>query len=212
MVCSLEYFKLYTKQKLSISDIPELPDKVFNISAGLTKFTIHNAQFSQEINLRQPTIVCSFILANSEHKRTKIGYFIHLFPKTQLSIIFSVNIFSSLKLDIVVIIGTIINSIKDVILVISQINVMHPFWIYLKKWQCGLVHYLKILCDDIFHYFWQKLVMAHGLDFINATQHSQIEFWIQRVVWHSLFICPTMYFISISSIVLYTISSGTKNP
>ena len=81
MVCSLEYFKLYTKQKLSISDIPELPDKVFNISAGLTKFTIHNAQFSQEINLRQPTIVCSFILANSEHKRTKIGYFIHLFPK-----------------------------------------------------------------------------------------------------------------------------------
>ena len=90
MVCSLEYFKLYTKQKLSISDIPELPDKVFNISAGLTKFTIHNAQFSQEINLRQPTIVCSFILANSEHKRTKIGYFIHLFPKTQLSIIFLV--------------------------------------------------------------------------------------------------------------------------
>ena len=50
---------LYTKQKLSTSDIPELPHKVFNISAGLTKFTIFNAQFSQEINLRQPTIVCS---------------------------------------------------------------------------------------------------------------------------------------------------------
>ena len=77
---------MYTKQKLSISDIPELPDKVFNISAGLTKFTIHNAQFSQEINLRQPTIVCSSILANSEHKRAKIGYFIHLFPKAQLFI------------------------------------------------------------------------------------------------------------------------------
>ena len=41
------------------SDIPELPHKVFNISAGLTIFTIFNAQFSQEINLRQPTIVCS---------------------------------------------------------------------------------------------------------------------------------------------------------
>ena len=69
---ALEYFELYKKEKLSISDIPELPDKVFNISAGLTKFTILNAQFSQEIDSRQPTIVCSFILANSEHKRTKI--------------------------------------------------------------------------------------------------------------------------------------------
>ena len=33
----------------------------------------------------------------------------------------------------------------------------------------GLVHYLEILCDDIFYYSWQKPVMAGGLSFINIS-------------------------------------------
>ena len=150
---ALEYFKLYTKQKLSISDIPELPDKVFNISAGLTKFTILNAQFSQEIDSRQPTIVCSFILANSEHKRTKIEYFIHLLQKTTVNKIFLAKTFFYFE------IGYCCNNRNN-----NKFNkICHPCNISYKcnasildiskKWQCGLVHYLKILCDDISHYF-----------------------------------------------------------